>query len=83
MPAGRVLRLELTAPGRVHVSLDGQHWDDLEAVDTGAGIWKVDVPGSPDLPPGSAVEFTVWWPQAGRWEGRDFRVDVVAAGDAR
>ncbi len=36
-------------------------------------------PGSELLPPGRAVEFTPWWPQASRWEGRNLRVSVVDA----
>jgi hypothetical protein len=35
------------------------------------------VPGSDRLPPGGAVDFTFWWPGAGRWEGHDLRVEVV------
>ncbi len=78
MPAGRILRLELMAPARVRFSTDHwQAWSDLDARDTGLGVWLVDVPGSDRLAPGGAVEFTAWWPDAGRWEGRDFRVEVV------
>jgi len=29
--------------------------------------------GSDRLTPGGAVDFTFWWPEAGRWEGRDQR----------
>ena len=81
MPAGRTLRLELMAPARVHYSLDGRRtWADLHARDTGLGVWVADVPGSDRLAPGQAVEFTFWWPEPGRWEGRDLRVDVARAG---
>ncbi len=68
------------APARVHCSLDGgRTWADLETRDTGLGVWLADIPGSDRLAPGAAVEFTFWWPDAGRWEGRDFRVPVVEA----
>jgi glucoamylase len=30
------------------------------------------------LKPGDSVQFTFYWPDAGRWEGRDFSVDVIA-----
>ena len=33
------------------------------------------------LAPGQAVDFTFWWPEAGRWEGHDLRVGVTAAID--
>jgi glucoamylase len=78
MVAGRILRLELLAPARAHCSLDGwRTWLDIDARDTGVGIWVADVPGSAGLRPGDGVVFTFWWQEAGRWEGRDFRVAVV------
>jgi glucoamylase len=77
MPAARQLRLELMAATRVRYSLDGRRtWTDLEARDTGLGVWLVDVPGSERLAPGGGVDFTFWWPESGRWEGRDLRVEV-------
>jgi glucoamylase len=80
MPAGRTLRLELMAPSRVRYSTDGrQRWADLDARDTGLGVWVADIPGSDRLASGAAVDFTFWWPEAGRWEGRDIRVEVVPA----
>jgi glucoamylase len=80
MVEGRVLRLELLAPARVRYSLDGwRTWTDIDARDTGVGVWVADVPGSELLPPGGAVEFTPWWPDAGRWEGRNLRVTVISA----
>ncbi len=82
MRAGRTLRLELMARARVRFSLDGrQSWADLDARDTGLGVWVADVTGSDGLAPGQAVDFTFWWPEAGRWEGRDLRVEVLAAPD--
>ncbi len=84
MPAGRTLRLEVMAPARVRFSIDGrQTWTDLDARDTGLGVWLVDVPGSNRLAPGGAVDFTFWWPEAGRWEGRDLRVEVSPEVDRR
>jgi glucoamylase len=80
MVAGRTLRFELLAPCRVHCSLDG--WRtvvDVDARDTGLGVWVADVPGSGDLAPGSAIEATFYWPEANRWEGRNVRVRVVSA----
>jgi glucoamylase len=82
MVAGRFLRLELLAPARVHCSLDGwRTWLDIDARDTGLGIWVADVPGSDKLRPGDGVVFTFWWPEAGHWEGRDVTVAVVEAAD--
>ena len=47
----------------------------------GSGVWVADTPGSEAQAPGATVAFTFWWPDAGRWEGRDFRV-MVATGVA-
>jgi glucoamylase len=70
MPPGRLLRLELLAPERVRISLDGwQTWVDVDALDTTIGVWLADVADSDKLASGSAVDFTFWWPEAGRWEG--------------
>jgi glucoamylase len=83
MVAGRILRVELLAPARVRCSLDGwQTWIDIDGRDTGVGIWVADVPGSDRLRPGDAVVFTAWWPEAGHWEGRDFRVSVSETVDS-
>jgi glucoamylase len=78
MSAGRTLRIEVMAPVRVRYSVDAwRTWADLDARDTGLGIWLADVPASHRLAAGGAVDFTFWWPEAGHWEGRDFRVEVV------
>lgn len=79
MTAGRLLRFELLAPCRVHASLDGWRTTiDVDARDTGMGVWVADVPGSDRLAPGRAVDATFYWPGADRWEGRNVRVVVVA-----
>lgn len=74
IPPGQGLRLELAAPAVVHWSPDG--WStvlDTETRDTGLGLHVADLtPG-----PGSRLAFTFFWPQADRWEGRDFEVAVV------
>jgi glucoamylase len=67
----------------VRFTLDGwATWEDTEARDTGVGVWVADVPGSDRLRPGAAVDFTAWWPEAGRWEGRNVRVAVSEAVDS-
>jgi glucoamylase len=77
MAAGRILRLEVLAPARVHCSIDGgRSWTDVDARDAGLGVWVADVPRSDRLEPGQRVLFTFWWIEASRWEGHDFRVEV-------
>lgn len=63
MAAGRILRIELLAPARVRFSVDGwQTWADLDALETGVGVWVADIPGSNRVRPGAGVDFTMWWP---------------------
>ncbi len=79
MIAGRVLRFELLAPCRVQYSVD--EWRstlDLDARDTGLGVWVADVPGSDRLAVGQSVVATFYWPGADRWEGRNIEVAIVA-----
>ncbi len=80
MDPGRTLRVELMAPATVRYSLDGrQTWADVDARDTGLGIWLADLPGSDRLASGKAANFTFWWPRESRWEGHDFTVEVRPA----
>ncbi|HEX6617771.1 MAG TPA: glucan 1,4-alpha-glucosidase [Gemmatimonadales bacterium] len=77
MPAGRRLRIETLAPAVVHWGIGNwaRVWN-VATRDTGAGVHVADLPTA-ELPAGTAVDFTFHWPAAARWEGRDFRVDVV------
>jgi len=71
------LRLEVLAPARVHWSSDGwRSVQDTETRDTGLGIHVADVLTS-DLRAGTTVRFTFYWSAAGRWEGRNFEMQVV------
>lgn len=76
LPAGRTLRVETLAPAVVRWSADG--WSsagDQATLDTGLGVHRADLPTSA-LPRGAEVVFTFRWPEAGRWEGADFRVAI-------
>ena len=78
---GRALRVEVLAPAVVHWSADG--WatvHDAPTRDTGLGVHLVDLP-TEGLGPGAEVRFTFHWPDAARWEGEDFSVEV--SGEAR
>lgn len=76
---GRKLRIELMAPAVVHFSTDNwQTTQDITARDTGLEFYFVDLP-TQQLKPGGRVCFTFRWPEAdGRWEGRNFELDVEA-----
>lgn len=76
MPAGRTLRLEVLAPAVVHWSTDAwRHAVDTPTRDTDLGVHVADLPTS-SLTTGARIDFTLVWPQAGRWEGTDFAVLV-------
>jgi len=72
---GVTLRIQISAPFRLHATLDG--WKTVhekEARSTAIGIFFADigVPGEQRAP----IQFTFYWPKGGRWEGRDFAVAV-------
>ena len=82
LPAGSVLRLETLAPATVRWSADGWRTvHDTSSRDTGAGLHVADLPTA-SLAVGAEVRFTCYWPQAARWEGRNFSVAVIARPDA-
>ena len=75
VPAGSRIRIQAEAPFRLHSTTD--EWStaaDTQATKTRLGVWYTDV----EVPRGQAApcRFTFFWPEAGRWEGRDFVVQV-------
>ena len=76
IPAGGRLRVHAEAPFRLRWTDDG--WatvKDSASTPTRVGVHFVDLEAPPE---GRApINFTFWWPEAGRWEGRDFEVDVA------
>ena len=78
IPAGKMLRVELSAPGVVHWSSD--KWltvRDDKTTENDFGVHLVDLPVN-RLQPGSTIVFTFFWPDALRWENVDFTVDIDA-----
>lgn len=77
-PAGKVLRLELTAPGLVHWGLDDwQAATDTRTRDSGLGTHVVDLDIS-KVEPGRAVVFTFMWLDGERWDDATFTVQITA-----
>jgi len=77
IPQGQVLRLETLAPCRVHWSSDG--WKTTRETDsrrTGIGIYVADL-ATENLPLGSKILFTFYWPEVEHWEGVDYVVSIV------
>ncbi len=74
--AGRSIRVEVRAAARVRWSLD--EWKTVQETatqDSGLGMHYVDLP-TDRLPAGGVVQFTFFWIEADRWEGRNFTVSV-------
>lgn len=74
---GTSLRVELLAPALVHWSAD--NWKtsaDARTEYSGLGLHYADLPTN-KLPVGGKVAFTFFWPEANKWEGRNWEVSVV------
>ncbi len=77
IPAGSTLRIETLVPAMIHWSSD--NWrttDDTNTQPSGLCMHYADLP-TPVLQAGTCVQFTFYWPEAARWEGRDFEVDIA------
>jgi glucoamylase len=77
LPAGRVLRIELLAPARIHWSTD--NWttvQDRETLATEFEVHYLDLP-SGEMNSGTTLVFTFFWSEVQQWEGSDFSVRVV------
>jgi glucoamylase len=81
LPQGLMLRLLLPAPALVHWGHDD--WQaplDVMSQDCGLGVWYVDLP-TQRFAVGQKLMLTFYWQQEQRWEGRDYRIDVVVPPD--
>ena len=77
--AGRVLRIDTPDPARIRWTSNGwATWQDLESRAVSAGVHSAEVPTAA-LAAGTTVSFTLYWPAANRWEGRNFAVQIVPA----
>jgi glucoamylase len=76
MPAGRNLRIELPEPALIRWSIDD--WasaSDTPCRDTGFGTHVFDL--VTQMLASGSIDFTIFWTDAQRWEGVDFRIEVV------
>jgi glucoamylase len=76
MPAGKSLRIETMSPAIVHWSADD--WKtvhDVTAREAPFGLHVADL-DTQALPEGRDLKFTLYWPEAQHWEGRDFDVRI-------
>jgi glucoamylase len=76
LPAGRKLRIAVPESARIRWSVDGWvTWRDDATRDSGLGTHYVDLE-SVGLPEGSAIDFTLYYPDRDSWEGIDYRVAI-------
>jgi glucoamylase len=77
IPPGQILRLVVAADATVVWSADG--WTNANKVDTtrisALNAWFMDLPTGNCLD-GSVIEFTFFWKEGRRWEGRNYSVEV-------
>ncbi len=76
--AGKTLRIILEAPATVRWTADAwQNFEDAAVEPSGLpGIWFVDLPTS-QLAAAATAEFTLFWREPARWQGRNFQVQIA------
>jgi glucoamylase len=63
-------------PATVHWTSDGwQSKHDMKTEDTGLGVYLADI-ATTELPAGTEIKFTFYWPDQDRWEGSDYSMQV-------
>jgi glucoamylase len=77
MSQGKILRLIVAADATISWSAD--NWASTNRVDTAhdtaLNLWFADLP-TEECPEGSVIEFTFFWKEAQRQEGRNYSVAV-------
>jgi len=67
------LRIQAHAPFRLRVSTDQwERYQDCNSRPTGIGVHYCDIEQD-----GVSIDFTFYWPEDDRWEGKNFRVNVL------
>jgi glucoamylase len=76
LPAGKILRVELLAPAAVRWSAERwAHAEELPTRPTGLGVHVADLPTA-GLEAPARVDFTFRWLASGRWQGKDYSVQI-------
>jgi glucoamylase len=77
MPSGQILRIIIRAEATIAWSVNG--WADTSTTDVAKNstlnLWFADLT-TENLPRNCVVEFTFFWKDGQRWEGRNYSVDV-------
>ena len=79
MPRGKTLRLIVAA--RATVVWTDNDWGDVHTTEVNRNdtleLWFADLTAR-EWPQGARIEFTFFWKDAQRWEGRNFGVVITA-----
>lgn len=75
--SGKILRIELTKPAVVHWSADA--WRNVSDTPTRVTPFATHIADldTENLAPGGAVVLTLYWRLDQRWEGVDYRIDIL------
>jgi glucoamylase len=76
MPSGKILRIETQVKASVRWTFD--NWDSFQETateDTGLGLHVADL-STKGMRPGTKVAFTLYWIDAGKWEGQNYEVEI-------
>lgn len=80
---GKKLRIVTMAPAIVHWSSDNWRTShDTKTMDTGASNHIADL-DTDQVPAGNSIRLTFFWPQANKWEGRNFSVRIKRPAEER
>jgi glucoamylase len=76
LPHGRSLLIENQQPFTLHMGVDGwQRVEDRPSAPVGLGMHGVRLAdGTRSI--GRVLNFTFFYPEEGRWEGRDYTLDI-------
>ena len=78
VPRNSTLRIQAGAPFRLRfTTADWQTATDRTATPTGIGVFYCDI--APSEFGNAPIQFTFFWLQSERWEGRDFGIRLIAA----
>jgi glucoamylase len=76
LPSQKRLRIETLSPAQLRWSTD--EWltfQEETSRDSGFGLHVIDL-SRDKLPNGATFRFTLYWPEAEKWEGKDFEIKV-------
>ncbi|MFX1572658.1 MAG: glycoside hydrolase family 15 protein [Promethearchaeota archaeon] len=75
---GKILRIELRAEANIRWSIDDWNtFQESETIDTGLGIYYVDLP-TKDLVKPKKLSFTIYWLAQDKWEGSNYEIQLIS-----